>query len=79
MEDYLIDKNGMKKKKKAKKTTIYKILYRKPSGEVIVYDKVFTVYREATEKKNELEKELKGQGYYNFLVFFPRVINGRNV
>ena len=82
MEEYIVDKNGLKKKKPTRKftrTTVYKILYRKKSGRVIVVDEVFTERKEATKKKKELEKQLKGQGYYNFLVYSPQVINGRNV
>lgn len=77
MEEYLIDKNGKKRKKPIRKYTtkiVYKVLYREPSGRAIIDEEEFTVYRDAVKKKDELEVKLKEQGYYNFLVVFPQVI-----
>ena len=82
MQEYLIDKNGKKRKKPVKKEpkkAVYRVLYREQSGRAIIDEKVFTVWREATARKKELEKELKEQGYYNFLVVFPQVYDGNNV
>ena len=82
MQECLIDKNGKKRKKpvrKEPKKAVYRVLYREQSGRAIIDEKVFTVWREATARKNELEKQLKEQGYYNFLVVFPQVHIGKNV
>ena len=77
MEEYIVDKNGLKKKKPIRKftrTTVYKVLYREASGRAIIDEEEFTVYRDAVKKKEALEKKMKPQGYYNFLVVFPQVI-----
>lgn len=77
MEEYIVDKNGLKKKKPTRKFTtkiVYKVLYREASGRAIIDEEEFTVYRDAVKKKDELEKKMKPQGYYNFLVVFPQVI-----
>ena len=71
MEEYLIDKNGKKRKKPIRKYTtkiVYKVLYREASGRAIIDEEEFTVYRDAVKKKEEIEEKMKQQVYYNFLV-----------
>lgn len=77
MEEYIVDKNGKKRKKPIRKYTtkiVYKVLYREASGRAIIDEEEFTVYRDAVKKKKALKKKMTPQGYYNFLVVFPQVI-----